>query len=136
MAARRVTYVDLKIPRRAGEGAKILGALNAAGVDLEAFTGFPDRGGKAQVDLVTGDIAGVRRVAKKQGWRLGPTKKGFLVQGTDQVGAVYRQLRKLAAKQITVTAADAVAAGKGRYGMILWVKPRDYARAARALGAR
>jgi hypothetical protein len=29
-----------------------------------------------------------------------------------------------------------VAAGQGRYGMILWVKPRDYARAARALGAR
>jgi len=26
--------------------------------------------------------------------------------------------------------------GQGRYGMILWVKPRDYARAARALGAR
>ena len=33
-------------------------------------------------------------------------------------------------------AADAVAAGRGRYGMILWVKDKDYARAARALGAR
>jgi hypothetical protein len=35
-----------------------------------------------------------------------------------------------------VTAADAVTAGRGRYGMILWVKQKDYARAARALGAR
>ncbi len=35
-----------------------------------------------------------------------------------------------------VTAVDAAAAGKGRYGMILWVKPKNYARAARALGAR
>jgi hypothetical protein len=63
-------------------------------------------------------------------------KKGFLVQGTDRVGAVNRQLRKLAEAGVNVTAADAVSAGQGRYGMILWVKPRDYARAARALGAR
>jgi hypothetical protein len=28
------------------------------------------------------------------------------------------------------------AGGKGRYGMLLWVRPKDYARAAAALGAR
>jgi len=38
--------------------------------------------------------------------------------------------------RINVTAADAVSGGKGRYGMIIWVKPKDYARAARALGAK
>ena len=63
-------------------------------------------------------------------------KKGFLIQGTDQVGAVHRHLKKLAEAGINITAADAVSAGMGRYGMLLWVKPRDYARAARALGAR
>jgi hypothetical protein len=31
---------------------------------------------------------------------------------------------------------DAVTAGRGRFGMILWVKPRDVAKAAKALGAR
>ena len=77
-----------------------------------------------------------KQIAKKNGWRLSKVKKGFLVQGTDQVGAVHRHLQKLAEKKINVTAADAVAAGKGRYGMILWVKPKDYARAARTLGAR
>jgi hypothetical protein len=49
---------------------------------------------------------------------------------------VHRHLQKLGDAGINVTAADAVAAGKGRYGMILWVKQRDYVRAARALGAR
>jgi hypothetical protein len=29
-----------------------------------------------------------------------------------------------------------VTAGRGRYGMILWVKQKDFGRAARALGAR
>ena len=103
---------------------------------LLAFTGFPDTGGKAQIDFVTDDIAGVRRVARREGWRLGKTKKGFLVQGEDRIGAAHRHLQKLADAKISVTAADAVTAGKNRWGMIVWVKPKDYARAARTLGAR
>lgn len=136
MAVRKVRYVDVKVPNRAGQATRVLGALEEAGIDLLAFSAFPDKGGKSQVDLVTSDLAGVRRVAKREGWRASSPKKGFLVQGRDHVGAVHRQLKKLADQRINVTAADAVAAGKGQYGMILWVKPRDYARAARALRAR
>ncbi len=136
MAVRKVGYMDLKVPSRAGHAARVLQALEEAGVNLLAFTGFPDKGRKSQIDLVTNDLAEVRRVARKQGWRLSTAKKGFLIQGRDEVGAVYRQMKKLADRGINATAANAVAAGKGRYGMILWVKPRDYARAARALRAR
>lgn len=42
----------------------------------------------------------------------------------------------LAAQKINITATDAVSAGKGRYAMLLWVKPKDYARAATALGSK
>ena len=133
---RKVNYCHIKVPARAGQGASALAELADAGVDLLAFSGFPLGGGKAQLDFVTGDLAGVRRVGRRLGWRLSKTKKGFLVQGTDQPGAAARHLGKLADARINVTAADAVAAGRGRYGMILWVKPKDYARAARVLGAR
>ena len=133
---RRVNYCHAKVSARAGQGAAMLSKLHEAGVDLLAFTGFPIGGGKSQLDLVTDDIAGVRRVARKEGWRLSKTKKGFLVQGTDEVGACHRQLKKLAERKINITAVDAVAAGRGRYGMILWVKPKDYARASRALRAK
>jgi len=133
---RRVNYCYPIVPNRAGQGARILAELKRAGVDLLAYSGFPVGGGRSQLDLVLEDLGGLRRVARKNGWRLSKVKKGFLIQGTDEVGAVHRHLQKLADAGINVTAADAVAAGKGRYGMILWVKPRDYARAARALGAR
>lgn len=136
MAVRKIDYCKLIVPARAGQGAEILGALRDEGVSLLAFTGFPVGAGRAQIDLVAPRIGDVRRVARKRGWRLGPTRRGFLVQGRDAVGAVHRHLAKLARQGINVTAADAVAAGGGRFGMILWVKPRDYARAARALGAR
>ena len=136
MPVHKVGYVDVKVPNRAGTAANVLGALAQAKINLLAFTGFPDKGGKSQVDLVTKDLAGVRRVAKKNGWKLSAVKRGFVIQGQDRVGAVHQQVRKLARKRINMTAVDAVSAGKGRFGMILWVKPKDYARAARALGAK
>ncbi len=133
---RKVNYCYVTVPGRAGRGAKVLAGLKDAGVDLLAFSGFPAKGGKAQLDLIAQDLAAVRRVAKKEGWRVSATKKGFLIQGSDKVGAVHRHLQKLADKRINVTASDAVAAGKGRYGMLLWVKPKDFARAARTLNAK
>lgn len=133
---KKVNYVYPVVPNRAGQGARILSEINRAGINLLAYSGFPVGGGKSQLDLVVEDMGPLRRLAKRNGWRLSKPKKGFLVQGSDRVGAVHRHLQKLGDAKINVTAADAVAAGQGRYGMILWVKPRDYARAAKVLGAR
>ena len=133
---RKVTYTYLMVPHRPGRGVEVLGALAEAGIDLLAFSAFPAGGGRAQVDLVTDDMPGLRRLARQNGWKLKDVKRGFLVQGDDRVGAVNRVLGKLADAKINATAADAVTAGGGRYGMILWVRPKDVSRAARALGAR
>jgi hypothetical protein len=122
------------VSSRAGQALRILDALRDGGVNLLAFTGFP-AGGRAQIDLISDDMAGVRRIAKKHGWQPSATKRGFLIQGDDEVGAVARVISRLARAGISMTAMDAVSAGKGRYGMILWVKTRDYGRAARALNA-
>jgi len=132
---RKVNYCYPIVPNRAGQGARLLAELKRAGVNLLAYSGFPVGGGSSQLDLVLEDMGPLRRLARRNGWRLSKVKKGFLIQGTDEVGAVHRHLQKLAKAGINVIAADAVAAGKGRYGMILWVKPRDYGRAAKALGA-
>jgi len=136
MPVSKVSYVDVKVSNRAGTASQILQALQGARVNLQAFTGFPDKGGKSQIDLVTRDMGGVRRVAKKHGWRVGKAKRAFLITGKDRIGAGYQHTKKLAAARINMTAIDAVCAGKGRFGAILWVKPKDYARAARALGAK
>jgi hypothetical protein len=133
---RKVNYCYPIVPNRAGQGARMLGEIAQAGINLLAYSGFPVGRGRSQLDLVVEDVGPLRRLARRNEWRLSKVKKGFLIQGTDQVGAVHRHLKKLAEAGINITAADAVSAGMGRYGMLLWVKPRDYARAARALGAR
>ncbi len=133
---RKVNYVYLKTPNRPGQATRVLTALRDAGVNLLAASGFPAGRGSAQIDLVTDDIAGVKRVARRHNWKLSRTKRAFLVQGTDQVGAAVAPVAKMAAQKINVIAADAVSAGAGRFGMIFWVAPRHYARAAKLLGAR
>ncbi len=133
---KKITYCYIKVPNRAGHGEKILGQLRESGVSLLVYSGFPIGGGKAQLDFVPQNMTAFRKVARKNGWRLSKAKKGFLVTGGDKLGAVHKHIRKLADARINITAADAVAAGKGRYGMILWVNPNQYNRAARVLGAR
>lgn len=132
---RKVSYFSLEVPNRPGQGARLLAALADEGVNLLAFTGFPSGKG-AQIDFIPEKAPVFRAAAKRAGIRVGPAKTVFLVQGDDRAGAVSRLLGKLADGRINVTAIDAVCAGKGRWGAILWVKPKDVARAAKALGAR
>ena len=65
-----------------------------------------------------------------------PPLRAFLVSGADRVGAGANLMAKLAAKRINVIAIDAVCAGSGRYGAILWVSPTQYGKAARVLRVR
>jgi predicted amino acid-binding ACT domain protein len=58
-----------------------------------------------------------------------------MVVGDDRAGAVADIMRRLAEAKINVTALDAVCAGSGRYGLILWTSPASITRAARLLGA-
>ena len=132
---RKVNYFNLTVPNRAGQAEQILREVRGENINMHAFTGFPLRAGKTQIDLVTDESAKVRKMARKNDWRISKSKKAFLVTGNDEIGAVHKVLKKLADNKINVTAADAVAAGKGRYGMILWVKPKAYSRAARTLNA-
>jgi hypothetical protein len=132
-SVRRVEYFKMAVPDKPGEGARALGTLKEAGVNLLAFSGFPRRRG-AQLDFVPADAAAFRRVAKAARWKVTGPKRAFLVSGEDRLGAVAELLGKLAAARINVIATDAVCAGE-RYGVILWVAPRDVNRAAKALGA-
>jgi hypothetical protein len=131
---RRVDYFYIETPNRPGEAARALKALKDAGINLLAFSGFP-KGRRSQLDFIPADPAAFVKVAKKAGWKLSAKKSGFLIQGEDRPGAVADILAKLADAKINVTAVDAVCAGADQYGAILWVKPPDLKRAAKALGA-
>ena len=130
---RQVDYYYTMTPNKAGEACRALDTLKRAGINLLAFSGFPN-GRRAQLDFIPEDPAAFVQAARKAKLKLSPRKSGFLIQGEDRPGAICEVLAKLAAARINVTAVDAVCAGEGRYGAILWVKPPDRKRAAKALG--
>jgi len=130
---RTADYFYVMVPDKPGEGARVLGELRSAGVNLVAYSGFPSGRG-AQLDVVPTDPAAFKTVAKQKKWKVKGPKRAFLIEGDDRVGACADVLGRLAAAKINVTAMDALAGG-GRYAAILWVKPRDVKKTASVLGA-
>ena len=130
----RVEYFSIEVPDKPGEAFRVLQALVSAGINLLACKGH-QVGGRAQIDVVPDDTAAFNATAAKAGLDVKAAKSGFLIQGEDRAGALVQNLHKLAGAGINVTGIDAMSAGAGRWGAIVWVKPEDVSRAATALGA-
>ena len=111
--ARSVEYQYATVPDAPGEVQRILSALQAGGVNLVAFLGFPKGDGQSQIDLVPEDTDALRAAAEQAGVTLSDVKRAFLIQGDDRVGAVADATKKLAEANVNVTAAAAVTAGVG-----------------------
>jgi hypothetical protein len=131
---RRADYYDVHVPDSPGEGARILGALKEAGVNLLSLTAFPDGKGTTQIDFVTENAEGLAKAVRGLGLKLGEKKRAFLVQGDDRAGAAAEIFKKFADAGVNVHAANAAAGARGGFGMIVWVRPENYERAAKALG--
>ena len=131
---RRADYFSLEVPNKVGEGARLLGALRDAGINLSAFTAFPS-GRRAQIDFVPDDSAAFKAAARKLGMQVSPRKTVFIVEGKDRPGAISEICEKLAAAGINMIAMDAASAGNGRYAGMFWVAPGDVRKATKVLGA-
>lgn len=132
---RKVDYFSIQVSDKPGEAFRVLSTLVSAGINLLACTGTP-HGRRARIDVVPDDTRKFNAAAKKAGLPFTSKKTGFLIQGEDRPGALADNLGTLAEAGINVTAVDAVAAGKGRWGAILWVKSKDMSKGARLLGAK
>jgi len=131
---RRVDYYYADLPDQPGEGVKLLTKLKEGGVNLLSLTAFPRGSGTSQVVLVPEKPETLLKAAKTAGLTLSPRKQAFFINGKDRMGAVAETLGRLAQAKVNVTATNAACGGGGAYGMILWVKPQDVDKAAKALG--
>jgi hypothetical protein len=131
---RQVEYFYMLVPDKVGEAAKALRALKDGGINLLAFSGFPE-GRRGQLDFIPADAAAFKSAAKANKWKIVGPKRALLIQGDDRVGAVAEIAGKLADAKINVIALDAVCAD-GRYGALCWVAQRDFKKAAQLLGAQ
>jgi hypothetical protein len=87
---RQVEHYAATIPDKVGEGARMLGALRDAGVNLIAFWGYPSGKGKAQLEFVPENGAAFVAAAKQAKLRL-RKNTALYVCGDDRPGAVARE---------------------------------------------
>jgi len=130
----RIEYYYTMVPHRTGAGFKVFDALKKSNVNLVAFNGFPLSVRRAQLDFVPSDRDKFLGAAQKAGINIVGPRAAFLIQGQDHVGAVADIVSKLGKASINITAMQAISSGAGRYGSILWVKPRQINKAAQVLG--
>lgn len=132
---RKVEYFSIVVPNKPAQAFGVLSALVSANVNLLACSGV-QRGRRAQIDVVPENAARFRSVVRKAGLDFTPEKTGFLIQGDDRPGALAEHLRTLAENDVNVTGIDALSAGAGRWGAIIWVDESAVTKASKVLLTR
>jgi hypothetical protein len=130
---RQVDHFSASIPHKAGEGARVLGALRDAGINLIAFWGYPSAAGRAKIEFIPEDSAAFAAAAKHAKLKV-KKSTAFYVHGDDRPGAIADLLARLGAARINVGAVQAVSAGTGRFGAVLFLPAAASRKAARVLG--
>jgi hypothetical protein len=131
---RKVEYFYVTVEDKPGEGSRSLHHFSEKGVNLVAFTAFPLGDGRSQLDFFPESAEKLQKAAADIGLSLVGPKKAFLIQGDDRAGALVEHHLKLSSAGINAYAANGVSGGSGRFGYVLWVRPEDFEKAARALG--
>ncbi len=127
---RTVQYFKVQIADKPGTLAGMLAPLHEAGMNLMAVHAFP-RNRRTQVDVVPEDPTAFKDLAKAHKWNVQGPKMCLLVDGDDRPGALTDLTDQLGSAKINMTAVTGLTAGQGRFGAILWVKPRDVKKAAK-----
>jgi hypothetical protein len=130
---RTAQYYKVQIADKPGTLAGALAPLREAGVNLLAVHAFP-RSRRTQVDVVPEDVTAFKDVAKAHKIKIHGPKLCLLMEGDDRPGALEDLVDRLGSAKINMTAVTGLAAGQGRYGAILWVKPGDVKKAAKVFG--
>ena len=131
---RRVDYFYTTVKDQPGEAYRLLSQLADLGVNLHAFTAVPIGPLYTQLTIFPEDTLMMAAAAEKAGLALDGPHPAFLVQGDDKLGTLARIHEKLYEEGVNVYASSGVTDGRGSYGYLLYVRPDEYKRAARALG--
>lgn len=127
---RTAQYYKVQIADKPGTLTDMLAPLYEAGLNLMAVHAFP-RSRRTQVDVVPEDVTAFKDVARAHKLKIQGPKMCLLVEGDDRPGALADLTDRLRLAKINMTAVTGLAAGQGRFGAILWVKPGDVKKAAK-----
>jgi hypothetical protein len=131
-----VNYFYSVVEDKPGEARRLLEFCSAHGVNLFNFTAFPLGNGRTQLDFFPEVPGKLKQAAEEAGFDLIGPRQAFLIQGDERTGILVEYLLRLADAGVNVYAANGTSGGGRRFGVVLWVNPQDFEKAAKALGTR
>jgi hypothetical protein len=129
---RRVEYFYTTVSDTPGESYRVLSLLADLGVRLLAFNAVPIGPTLTQFTLFPEEPERLHELGS--GLRLDGPHPALLVQGDDVVGALSGIHEQLYEAGVNVYASNGVTSGRGGYGYLIYIRPEQFAAAARALG--
>jgi hypothetical protein len=130
---RRVEYFHATLVDQPGEAYRTFSALAGLGVGLLAFTAVPMGHDRTQLTVFPEDPGKMKSEAGRAGMALDGPHTAVLVQGDDELGALVDVHERIYRANVNVYASTAIADGFGKYGHLIFVRPEDVERVARAL---
>jgi hypothetical protein len=134
LVIRRVDYFYTTVRDEPGEAYKLLSRLAEADVNLLAFNAVPIGPGHTQLVLFPDMSAQLVKLAEGLGLPLQGPFRALLIQGDDRLGALADVHERLFDAKINVYSSNGITDGSGAFGCILYLRPEDLERGAKALG--
>ena len=121
--ANKVERYSIAVADKAGEGARVLGALAAGKANLSAAWGYPVGDGNARVEVIPVDSVKLKAAAKAAKIKLKKECAAFYVEGRNKVGVVAASLAALADKVFVAYAAPGGKTESFCKRILEWGKP-------------
>jgi hypothetical protein len=134
VSLRSAEYYYATVPDRPGQAAELLRLLKEGGVELLAFSIVPTGPTHTQLWIFPESPSHLLATTKRAGLVLTGPQAAILVQGDNELGALVEIHDRLAEANINVYAAAGVTDQGDGFGYLLYVRPEDFAPAARVLG--
>lgn len=135
LTIRRVDYFYTTVHDKPGEAYRLLSKLAADEVNLMAFGAVPVGPVHTQLTLFPADDDEMMKVAEKMGLGLTGPHRALLIQGDDELGALVDIHGTLYDAGVNVYACNGVTDGRGSFGYVIYIRPEEFEKAARALEA-
>jgi hypothetical protein len=130
---RRVQYYFTTVRDQPGEAYRLLSQLAEIGLNMVAFTAIPVGPSHTQLTLFPEDSGKMDAAARRAGLEVDGPHSAILVQGDDKLGALAEIHEYLYRAEVNVYASSGVTDGQGAFGYVIYVRPKDFDRAAEAL---
>ena len=131
---RKVEYFHTTVKDQPGVAYQVLDTFADQGVNLLAFSAVPIGPAATQLTIFPEDSSAFEHLAKMSGMNLLGPYSAFIVNGSDEIGALARIHEKLYNADVNVYATNGVTNGGNEYGYIIYIRNEDLDKASNALG--